>query len=89
MEKPLSYAITAGGRRYSRRWSHPAELVDQACRRLFPLGFLACNVVYWIYYLDLTNFADATESAADNANQGKVSSKSHKAVCRGKDPYKT
>ena len=32
---------------------HPAEVVDQACRGLFPLGFLFCNVAYWIYYLHI------------------------------------
>ena len=32
---------------------HPAELVDQACRGLFPLGFLLCNIAYWVYYLHI------------------------------------
>ena len=35
--------------------SHPAEIVDQACRGLFPLGFLICNLFYWVYYLILAN----------------------------------
>ena len=29
-------------------------MVDQACRGLFPLGFLICNGFYWLYYLKLT-----------------------------------
>jgi len=34
---------------------HPAELVDQASRGLFPLGFALCNVIYWLYYLYFTD----------------------------------
>ena len=34
---------------------HPAELVDQASRGLFPLGFAICNVFYWLYYLYFTD----------------------------------
>ena len=34
---------------------HPAELVDQASRGLFPLGFGLCNVAYWLYYLYFTD----------------------------------
>ena len=62
-----TYPKPISGSRYSRRWSHPAELVDQACRKLFPLGFLACNIIYWVYYLEVSNFIN-TEN---NANQGK------------------
>ena len=58
------------GGRASRKWSHPAELVDQACRTVFPLGFLACNVVYWIYYLDIASIFWTTTAATEGANQG-------------------
>ena len=34
---------------------HPAELVDQASRGLFPLGFTICNLAYWLYYLYFTD----------------------------------
>lgn len=34
---------------------HPAELVDQASRGLFPLGFTICNIAYWLYYLYFTD----------------------------------
>lgn len=37
--------------------SHPAERVDQACRYLFPLGFFACNIIYWLYYLNTSDEA--------------------------------
>ena len=41
--------------RKTRPFVHPAELVDQACRGLFPLGFFICNIFYWVYYLILTD----------------------------------
>ena len=34
---------------------HPAELVDQASRGLFPLGFTLFNLAYWFYYLYFTD----------------------------------
>ena len=40
---------------------HPAELVDQASRGLFPLGFTVCNLAYWLYYLYFTD-QDLSES---------------------------
>ena len=43
---------------------HPAELVDQASRGLFPLGFTICNLIYWLYYLYFTD-QDLSE-AQDN-----------------------
>lgn len=42
-----------GGGSRSLNVVHPAEIVDQACRGLFPLGFLICNIFYWTYYLVL------------------------------------
>ena len=44
---------------------HPAELVDQASRGLFPLGFAICNVAYWLYYL---YFADQDLAKMQNDN---------------------
>ena len=44
-----------GGSRNSTTKPHPAELVDQASRGLFPLGFMICNVAYWLYYLYFTD----------------------------------
>jgi len=41
--------------RKRRPFVHPAEIVDQACRGLFPLGFFICNIFYWVYYLVLTD----------------------------------
>ena len=43
---------------------HPAERVDQACRFMFPLGFLLCNVVYWMYYLNTNDHISESERAA-------------------------
>lgn len=34
---------------------HPAELVDQASRGLFPMGFILMNIAYWLYYLYFTD----------------------------------
>lgn len=34
---------------------HPAEVMDQVSRGLFPLGFILCNFVYWSYYLYFTD----------------------------------
>ena len=42
-------------RKRPRPFVHPAEIVDQACRGLFPLGFFICNIFYWVYYLVLTD----------------------------------
>ena len=44
---------------------HPAELVDQASRGLFPLGFAICNVAYWVYYLYLAD-QDLAKMQNDN-----------------------
>lgn len=44
-----------GGSGRNTHKPHPAELVDQASRGLFPLGFMICNVVYWLYYLYFTD----------------------------------
>ena len=41
--------------RQSLQKPHPAELVDQASRGLFPLGFALCNIIYWLYYLYFTD----------------------------------
>jgi hypothetical protein len=43
------------GNRPQQPRSHPAELVDQASRGLFPLGFALCNLAYWLYYLYFTD----------------------------------
>jgi len=50
---------------HTKQKPHPAELVDQASRGLFPLGFAICNVAYWVYYLYLAD-QDLAKMQNDN-----------------------
>ena len=49
---------------------HPAEVVDQMCRGMFPLAFALCNIVYWMYYLYFTDtdFASVHRALRESKN---------------------
>ena len=53
--------------RSSSAATHPAERVDMACRRMFPLGFAVCNAIYWFYYLHLTNEERVDDAMEDGS----------------------
>jgi len=41
-----------------RKWNITSKTIDRVSRRLFPVTFLAFNIVYWLTYAVFTNDAD-------------------------------
>jgi len=41
-----------------RKWNVTSKTIDRASRRLFPVTFLAFNIIYWLTYAVFTNDAN-------------------------------